>query len=93
MPTPENTTIKSLPTKVEEIALEIGAALSGRGIYRTSIHDATGAALWNSDTTVDEAEFSFVLDALDALALGPSRLSFERESGKGRGLVALHVRS
>ena len=92
MPTPENTTIKSLPTKVEEIALEIGAALSGRSIHRTSIHDATGAMLWNSDTTIDEAEYSFVLDALDALALEPSRLCFERESGQGRGLVAFAAR-
>jgi len=92
MPSPENTTIKSLPTKVEEIALEIGAALSGRSIHRTSIHDATGAMLWNSDTTIDEAEYSFVLDALDALALEPSRLCFERESGQGRGLVAFAAR-
>lgn len=92
MPKPENTTIKSLPTKVEEIALEIGAALTGRSIYRTSIHDATGTALWNSDGALDETEYSFVLDALDALALEPSRLCFERESGKGRGLVAFAAR-
>jgi len=92
MPTPENTTIKSLPTKVEEIALEIGAALTGRSIYRTSIHDATGTTLWNSDGTLDETEYSFVLDALDALALEPSRLCFEREVGQGRGLVAFAAR-
>ncbi|MFO1503391.1 MAG: EAL domain-containing protein [Steroidobacteraceae bacterium] len=88
----ESTTIKSLPTKVEEIALEIGAALTGRNIHRTSIHDATGTALWNSDGALDETEYSFVLDALDALALEPSRLSYERESGKGRGLVAFAAR-
>ncbi|HMA12104.1 MAG TPA: EAL domain-containing protein [Steroidobacteraceae bacterium] len=88
----DDTTIKSLPTKVEEIALEISAALSSRTIYRTSIHDATGTSLWNSDGAIDEAEYSFVLDALDALALEPSRLCFERESGQGRGLVAFAAR-
>lgn len=92
MPKSESTTIKSLPTKVEEIALEIGAALTGRSIYRTFIHDATGTCLWNSGATQDEAEYSFVLDALDALALEPARLSFERESAKGRGLVAFAAR-
>ncbi len=92
MPKPENTTIKSLPTKIEEIALEIGAALAGRHIHRTFIHDATGTALWDSGATLDETEYSFVLDALDALALEPSRLCYERESGKGRGLVAFAAR-
>lgn len=92
MPTRESTTIKSLPTKVEEIALEIGAALSGRHIHRTAIHDATGACLWNSEPDLDESEYAFVLDALDALALEPSRLSYEQESGQGRGLVAFAAR-
>jgi EAL domain-containing protein (putative c-di-GMP-specific phosphodiesterase class I) len=88
----EDTTIKSRQTKLEELALEIGNALSGCGIYRMSIHDATGRARWNSMGTADEAEAAFVLDALDCMALEPSRLSFERESGEGRGLVAFAAR-
>jgi EAL domain-containing protein (putative c-di-GMP-specific phosphodiesterase class I) len=88
----EDTTIKSLPTKIEEVALEIGAALSGSQVYRTSIHDATGTAVWISAGNIDRAEFSFVLDALDCFALEPSRPSFEREIGKGRGLVAYAAR-
>jgi EAL domain-containing protein (putative c-di-GMP-specific phosphodiesterase class I) len=88
----EDTTIKSRLTKIEELALEIGTALSGCGIYRMSIHDATGRAMWNSIGTVDEAESAFVLDALDCMALEPSRLSFERESAEGRGLVAFAAR-
>jgi EAL domain-containing protein (putative c-di-GMP-specific phosphodiesterase class I) len=86
------TTIKSLPTKVEEIALEIGAALAGRSIYRTSVHDATGNAMWVSDGSLDQTEMAFVLDALDCLALEPSRLCYEREAAKGRGLVAFAAR-
>jgi EAL domain-containing protein (putative c-di-GMP-specific phosphodiesterase class I) len=88
----DETTIKSLPTKIEEIALEIGDALSGRGIYRTSIHDATGSAMWVSDGTLDQAEMAFVLDALDCMALEPSRMCYERESGQSRGLVAFAAR-
>jgi EAL domain-containing protein (putative c-di-GMP-specific phosphodiesterase class I) len=88
----DETTIKSLPTKIEEIALEIGAALSGRGIYRSSIHDATGSAMWTSEGSLDQTETAFVLDALDCMALEPSRLCYERESAKGRGLVAFAAR-
>ena len=88
----EDTTIKSRLTKIEELALEIGDALSGCGIYRMSIHDATGRAMWNSIGTADESESAFVLDALDCMALEPSRLSFERESAEGRGLVAFAAR-
>ena len=88
----EDTTIKSRLTKIEELALEIGNALSGCGIYRMSIHEATGRAMWSSMGTPDEAESAFVLDALDCMALEPSRLSFERESGQGRGLVAFAAR-
>ena len=89
----DETTIKSLPTKVEEIALEIGEALSGRGIYRTSIHDATGGVMWTSDGIApDQAEMAFVLDGLDCMALEPSRMCYERESAQGRGLVAFAAR-
>src|SRR6187551_2109414 len=92
MPVAEATTIKSMPTKVEEVALEIGASLSGSDVYRTSVHDATGNAVWVSAGNIDHAEQSFVLDALDCFALEPSRGTFEREIGKGRGLVAYAAR-
>ncbi|MEO6185231.1 MAG: EAL domain-containing protein [Steroidobacteraceae bacterium] len=92
MPPAEATTIKSMPTKVEEVALEIGASLSGSDVYRTSVHDATGNAAWVSAGHIDHAEQSFVLDALDCFALEPSRGTFEREIGKGRGLVAYAAR-
>jgi EAL domain-containing protein (putative c-di-GMP-specific phosphodiesterase class I) len=88
----EVTTIKSLPTKVEEVALEIGAALSGSDVYRTSVHDATGAVVWISAGNIDRAEQAFMLDALDSFALEPARATFERETGKGRGLVAYAAR-
>jgi EAL domain-containing protein (putative c-di-GMP-specific phosphodiesterase class I) len=88
----EVTTIKSLPTKVEEVALEIGAAMSGSDVYRTSVHDATGAPVWISAGNIDRAEQSFMLDALDCFALEPARATFEREIGKGRGLVAYAAR-
>lgn len=92
MPAVDDTTIKSLPTKVEEIALEIGAALSGCSIYRTSVHDGTGRTVWVSDGTLHDSELAFVLDALDCFALEPARISYERESGRGRGLVAFAAR-
>lgn len=88
----ESTTIKSLPTKVEEVALEIGSAMSGVETYRTSVHDATGSMMWISEGTLDRAEQGFVLDALDCFALESSRLTFEREIGLGRGLVAYATR-
>jgi EAL domain-containing protein (putative c-di-GMP-specific phosphodiesterase class I) len=88
MPSAEVTTIKSLPTKVEEVALEIGAAMSGSDIYRTSVHDATGTSVWISAGSIDRSEQGFILDALDSFALEPARATFEREIGKGRGLVA-----
>lgn len=90
--TAEVTTIKSLPTKVEEVALEMGAALAGSQVFRTSIHDATGHAVWISAGNIDRAEHGFVLDALDCFALEPSRPSFERETASGRGLVAYAAR-
>jgi EAL domain-containing protein (putative c-di-GMP-specific phosphodiesterase class I) len=92
MTSDEVTTIKSLPTKVEEVALEIGAAMSGSDVYRTSVHDATGSAVWISAGNIDRAEQSFMLDALDCFALEPARATFEREIGKGRGLVAYAAR-
>lgn len=88
----EDTTVKSLPTKVEEVALQIGAALAGSQVFRTSIHDATGHTVWVSAGNLDRAEHAFVLDALDCFALEPARGSFERETGKGRALVAYAAR-
>jgi EAL domain-containing protein (putative c-di-GMP-specific phosphodiesterase class I) len=92
MQSEEVTTIKSLPTKVEEVALEIGAALSGSDVYRTSVHDATGNLMWVSAGSIDRAEHAFILDALDCFALEPARATFERETGQRRGLVAYAAR-
>ncbi len=86
------TTIKSLPTKIEEMALEIAAALAGSEVFRTSIHDATGSAVWTSSDDLGEAERSFVLDALDSFALEPSRPSYERNGAPKRSLVAYAAR-
>jgi EAL domain-containing protein (putative c-di-GMP-specific phosphodiesterase class I) len=86
------TTVKSLPTKLEEVALEIGAALSGSDIYRTSVHDATGSMMWVSSGSIDRVEHAFILDALDCFALEPVRATFEREIATGRGLVAYAAR-
>lgn len=86
------TTIKSLPTKVEEVALEIGAAMSGTDIFRTSVHDGAGHLVWVSAGSIDRSEHSFVLDALDSFALEPTRVTFERETRNGRGLVAYAAR-
>jgi EAL domain-containing protein (putative c-di-GMP-specific phosphodiesterase class I) len=88
----EDTTVKSLPTKVEEVALEIGAAMSGSEIFRMSIHDTTGATAWISRGALDESEQVFVLDALDSFALEPARLSCERSVDGHRGLVAFAAR-
>jgi EAL domain-containing protein (putative c-di-GMP-specific phosphodiesterase class I) len=88
----EATTVKTLPTKVEEVALQIGAVLSGSDIFRTSIHDATGYQTWTSGGPLEEAEHSFVLDALDCFALEPARNCYERSSGPGRGLVGFAAR-
>jgi EAL domain-containing protein (putative c-di-GMP-specific phosphodiesterase class I) len=92
MPSAEETTVKSMPTKIEEVALEIGAALSGTDVLRMSVHDATGTAVWVSAGSVDRAEYNFMLDALDCLALEPARTAYEREIGRGRGLVAYAAR-
>jgi EAL domain-containing protein (putative c-di-GMP-specific phosphodiesterase class I) len=86
------TTIKSLPTKIEEMALEIAAALSGSEVFRTSIHDATGATVWSSEENLVETDRLFVLDALDGFALEPGRPSFERNGEPTRGLVAYAAR-
>ncbi len=88
----DSTTIKSLPTKVEELALEIAAELSGTELFRSSIHDGTGTAVWNSADGLSHDERSFVLDALDCFALEPQRSSFEREGSDIRGLVAFAAR-
>jgi EAL domain-containing protein (putative c-di-GMP-specific phosphodiesterase class I) len=86
------TTIKSLPTKIEEMALEIAAALSGNEIFRSSIHDGTGNAVWNSAERLEDADRAFVLDALDSFALEPARTSFERDGNQLRGLIAYAAR-
>ena len=86
----EDTTVKSLPTKVEEVALQIGASLAGSQVYRTSIHDATGHTVWISAGNIDRTEHGFVLDALDCFALEPARSSFERETGGHVDGLELH---
>jgi EAL domain-containing protein (putative c-di-GMP-specific phosphodiesterase class I) len=86
------TTIKSLPTKIEEMALEIAAALAGNEVFRSSIHDGTGAAAWNSAEGLDDSDRTFVLDALDSFALEPARSSFERDGNPVRGLIAYAAR-
>lgn len=88
----DSTTIKSLPTKIEEMALEIGAELAGTQVFRTSIHDATGSTVWSSVDDLGQEDRSFVLDALDCFALEPSRPSFERNGDPSRGLVAYAAR-
>ena len=88
----DTTTIKSLPTKIQEIALEIGAELAATQVFRTSIHDATGTAVWSSADDLSQDDRSFVLDALDCFALEPSRPSFERNANPTRGLVAYAAR-
>jgi EAL domain-containing protein (putative c-di-GMP-specific phosphodiesterase class I) len=86
------TTIKSLPTKIEEMALEIAAAIADSNVFRSSIHDATGAAVWTSADGMDDGDRSFALDALDYFALEPSRASFEHNSRTPRSLVAYAAR-
>lgn len=86
------TTVKTMPTKVEEVALEIAAALAGSDVFRSSIHDATGYMTWSSSGPLEESEHGFVLDALDCFALEPARACFERNSGPGRGLVGFAAR-
>jgi EAL domain-containing protein (putative c-di-GMP-specific phosphodiesterase class I) len=86
------TTIKSLPTKVEEMALEIAAALAGSNVFRSSIHDATGALVWSSANGLTEEDRHFVLDALDSFALEPARPGYERDGDPDRALVAYAAR-
>jgi EAL domain-containing protein (putative c-di-GMP-specific phosphodiesterase class I) len=86
------TTIKSLPTKIEEMALEIAAALAGSDVHRTSIHDATGTTMWKSADDLCDADRCFVLDALDSFALEPARASYERNGDPKRSLVAYAAR-
>jgi EAL domain-containing protein (putative c-di-GMP-specific phosphodiesterase class I) len=86
------TTIKSLPTKIEEMALEIAAAIADSNVFRSSIHDATGSAVWTSGEGMDDSDRSFALDALDYFALEPSRASYEHNSLTPRALVAYAAR-
>lgn len=86
------TTIKSLPTKIEEMALEIAAAIADSSIHRSSIHDATGAAVWHSSDALSDSDRSFALDALDSFALEPARTSYEHDSTAPRALVAYAAR-
>jgi EAL domain-containing protein (putative c-di-GMP-specific phosphodiesterase class I) len=92
MPVDDSTTIKSLPTRIQELALELAAELAGTQVFRSWIHDATGALIWASSDNPTQEERSFVLDALDSFALEPLRPSFEREGSPPRGLVAYAAR-
>jgi EAL domain-containing protein (putative c-di-GMP-specific phosphodiesterase class I) len=87
-----DTTIKTLHTKVVESALALGEALSGSAVRRMSIHDATGHVAWNNGDPLARDEQEFVLDALDAFALDPARLTLERDSVAANGLVAFAAR-
>ena len=86
------TTIKSLPTKIEEMALEIAAAIADSSVHRSSIHDGTGGAVWHSSETLDDHDRAFALDALDCFSLEPARTSYEHNSTAPRGLVAYAAR-
>jgi EAL domain-containing protein (putative c-di-GMP-specific phosphodiesterase class I) len=88
----DDTTIKTLPTKIEELALEVTAALSGIDLHRLSIYDAAGNTAWVSDGRTERTEHNFVLDALDCFALEPARSTYEYDLGRGHGLVAYATR-
>jgi EAL domain-containing protein (putative c-di-GMP-specific phosphodiesterase class I) len=86
------TTIKSLPTKIEEMGLEIAAAISDSSVFRSSIHNGTGSAVWHSGDGLDDDDRSFALDALDSFALEPARASYEHNGSAQRALVAYAAR-
>ena len=86
------TTIKTLPTKIEELVLEIGEALSGAKIFSTSVHDATGETIWTSESVVGPDDHALVLDALDSFALEQLRKSFEQKQDEGRIKVVFAAR-
>lgn len=88
----DTTTIKTLRTKVAESALALTEALSGCNVLRQSIHDGTGSTVWNSGTALSTPEHDFLLDALDCFALEPARLSLERPTTGGNGLLAFAAR-
>lgn len=92
MPPNTDTTIKSLPTKIDELVMEIGAALSGAKIFSTSVHDATGDAIWTSEGVVGPDDHALVLDALDCFALEQLRKSYEKDHGDGRIKVVFAAR-
>jgi EAL domain-containing protein (putative c-di-GMP-specific phosphodiesterase class I) len=92
MPPISDTTIKSLPTKIQELVMEIADALSGTKIYSTSVHDATGKALWTSEGVVGPDDHALVLDALDCFSLEQLRKSYEQDQGDGRIKVVFAAR-
>lgn len=87
-----DTTVKTLRTKVAESALALSEALAGCGVLRMSIHDATGATVWNGGTPLTAAEHDFLLDALDCFALEPARNMVEQPGKDGIGLAAFAAR-
>ena len=87
-----DTTIKTLPTKIEELVMEISEALSGAKIYSTSVHDATGETIWTSESVVGPDDHSLVLDALDSFALEQLRKSYELKQDNGRIKVVFAAR-
>jgi EAL domain-containing protein (putative c-di-GMP-specific phosphodiesterase class I) len=87
-----HTTIKSLPTKIEEIAMEIGAATSGWDTLSTSIHNTTGDPVWISADAVRPDDQRFVLDALDAFGLEVARNCYELATADGTSKVAFATR-
>jgi EAL domain-containing protein (putative c-di-GMP-specific phosphodiesterase class I) len=87
-----DTTVKTLPTKIEELVMEITEALSGAKVFSTSVHDATGEAVWTSEGIVGPDDHALVLDALDTFALEQLRKSFEKDLGDGRIKVVFAAR-
>ena len=87
-----DTTIRTLRTKVAESALALGETLAACNVLRMSIHDATGATVWNSGDALSAAEHEFLLDALDSFSLEISRTTLERPCQDGLGMVAYAAR-
>src|SRR5690606_8507877 len=87
-----DTTIRTLRTKVAESALALSEMLAACNVLRMSIHDATGATVWNSGDALSSAEHEFLLDALDSFSLEIARTTLERSCQDGLGMVAYAAR-
>jgi EAL domain-containing protein (putative c-di-GMP-specific phosphodiesterase class I) len=70
-------------TSIENLGLEIAAALPGLAIQSCSIHDLAGEPLWMSNGLMGPDDYTLMLDALDCFTLEPSRKCFDRDLGDG----------